>query len=1670
MRKIHFLILVCFLLGVNLVIPIIRREEDYEPSDIPVLGDPPDEDDWWIYTEPGPYEIYTAPQFNWTKVWQVLRNKVHWSLEVYNPNTGEWVEDNQYLTIHIDNISDNSRKVNLTFDAPYTTNYRLTFGIDYDLKDYANLTGEHEVTLTYENCNRTFNLIFNWSKMTEIAGLEFSHGTKEINGKDYFWWRVRKDNVQAGTHVDLDPSYVVDSAAVAVMYGHRITRTSSGRLWTCYHDSSLDIYTAYSDDDGITWTSNIVPDTDSYDSYHPAIAVDSNDVVHLVWYGKHAGSASFQLRHADSADNFIDASNITSASAAHLFPDVEVDSNNKLHVVCEKTGSGDSNDNQVFYFNSTDGGDTWSTEYMITNEDDNADDDWKPYIIVDDDDQPWVFFSVEDGASNLYDCINYTMSTDSGNTWSDWRNTISTAIGSDERYPSACVDKNGDIHVSWAYNTYVKFRTYTNGAWDTLVNIDELNTNFNSGISYENGNNTLHIVYWDSTGTAYIEGVYNESTSWSGPTTLESSGDAFRYISMIGSNWPEIDGVNPTVPETGFSFVFYNTTTTKFLYYCSSDISWQEAEEEVPEWTQIESWNGSVFNDTLWVQDEELNGSIFNSSNWIQDEQLNGSIFNNTVFIELEGINGSIFNATVNTSVDWITPWMITNDTWDINVTSYGLLTPSNVTLWYRFSDDNTSWDSGGGDGASGSLNLSDNTSEILDDIGLSYTSLGRRYHEKYLIKFNLSSIPNRETISDAQLYIYVYQVGATWDGDLLVGRVDNQTWTDGDNEQLLEDMSNDTWSLLSGWGSSTGQWIINVTDIIDAESGNNVTIKLCDPDNNESSFNDGLTDQYTFIGENSDAVDHYIMINITNSHIAAYQPFLVVNYTNSSATPIPWQPWQNVANPDYAEDWQFAFDFPNGTGYYQFYSIGTAPSYNETAPSVNDTYCYYEESIAEWHQDEEWNGSLFNTSFWIQTDESNGSLYNISAWLSLSEFNGSLFNETSVCAVETLAGSIYNDTIWNQIHYSENWYNKDFGYRKLITINSSQVDETLVGFPVLISTEADAELIAHAQADGDDIMFISFDDNTTKYSHEIDEYSSGELYAWVNISVLSSTSDTKLWMYYGNPTCESQSDGSRVWDGNFSAVYHMLGNATTVNDSTIRFNNGTKLGLGRPYENASGYVGSAQTFCNTTSDYINCGNDENLAITTNITVSAWIYCHDMGGISGRILGRFRTSMWSFRTYSTSSFELPAVYGGVAQTPGFSLDSQPFYCWNYVTATYNGTTINYYRNGSLIASKYPDPNGDIAVSTNNMYIGIESTYAFNGTIDEIRLSNTTRNQSWIQTEYNTMQNKSTFISLGGEEGYNINGQWNGSIYNYTVMNWSQSDEWNGSFYNQSQFLEIESINGSFFNDTSFSSIESVNGSIFNHTSIALVESINGSFYNSTAFSLVESLNGSIFNATVFCEIEHINGSIFNSTLWNLIEVYNGSIFNTSGFTSYSEINGSIYNITVQTCMSCTQNGINVNCSFCGSDSADYYRWIVIRPGHTTGDTDWCEDCDEMEWTFEDGGEVEIRMMINVSGDIKQAFEYFDIEIDGDDIIDEDDPTEYENYDDCVSHGFYWWDGCCHNQSKPLPWNDPDELPDADDGKKEIRITESVMIFGLALIFLTLVMCYYFVFKRRKRKK
>ncbi len=348
-------------------------------------------------------------------------------------------------------------------------------------------------------------------------------------------------------------------------------------------------------------------------------------------------------------------------------------------------------------------------------------------------------------------------------------------------------------------------------------------------------------------------------------------------------------------------------------------------------------------------------------------------------------------------------------------------------------------------------------------------------------------------------------------------------------------------------------------------------------------------------------------------------------------------------------------------------------------------------------------------------------------------------------------------------LNVTKNWWNVSWDYRKLITINASQVQGDHVNFPVLISLASDSDLAndSKCQNDGDDIVFVLYSDNTV-LNHEIEEFdgSTGKLNSWVNVTNLDGTSDTLVWMYYGNPTCSSQQNKEGTWDSNYVLVLHLNETTGTHYDSTSYSNDGTPAG--NPDQNAIGIIDGADDFDGTNEgvDIPSTSGDE-LSNFSSLTLEAWIE-PDQFKSDGTIVGKPHNVQFTnpYVAYyltlgENDNLRIQVANGSTRYFADSTSNSFQTDTWYYCVGTWDGSNLQCYINGSANGSSASFSNSinqnDEPVPIAEYTRGPPGGYDFNGIIDEIRISNIDRSENWIQTCFNTMNDSSTFFSIDSEE-------------------------------------------------------------------------------------------------------------------------------------------------------------------------------------------------------------------------------------------------------------------------------------------------------------------------------
>ncbi len=133
-------------------------------------------------------------------------------------------------------------------------------------------------------------------------------------------------------------------------------------VWEDAATGNWEIYYKKSTDGGANWSTAKRLTWNSGSSYSPAIALDSTDGIHVVWYDDTPGNYEVcYKRSTDGGANWSALKNLTGTSGLSEHPAIALDSSNAIHVVWDEWALG-----EVYYRKSTDGGLTWTATTRLT--------------------------------------------------------------------------------------------------------------------------------------------------------------------------------------------------------------------------------------------------------------------------------------------------------------------------------------------------------------------------------------------------------------------------------------------------------------------------------------------------------------------------------------------------------------------------------------------------------------------------------------------------------------------------------------------------------------------------------------------------------------------------------------------------------------------------------------------------------------------------------------------------------------------------------------------------------------------------------------------------------------------------------------------------------------------------------------------------------------------------------------------------------------------------------------------------------------------------------------------------------------------------------------------------------------------------------------------------------
>ncbi len=337
---------------------------------------------------------------------------------------------------------------------------------------------------------------------------------------------------------------------------------------------------------------------------------------------------------------------------------------------------------------------------------------------------------------------------------------------------------------------------------------------------------------------------------------------------------------------------------------------------------------------------------------------------------------------------------------------------------------------------------------------------------------------------------------------------------------------------------------------------------------------------------------------------------------------------------------------------------------------------------------------------------------------------------------------------------FAENW--TAYARKFQISFPGYSGTTALSGFPVLVRLSPELNGFDYSRcrlANGGDLRFADAGGNVIP--HEIDTWNtSGESLVWVKVPSL--TKGTTITAYYGNPSpCAASADS--VWDSGYVAVWHLGESTLPLAEST---------GVTTPFSSSNGTVRLAAT-----------GIVGGAVDFSNYSASSWLQAKDDDDLDG--FDSFTFEVWTKSDPTATPGTEPKAILSKRQN-GSSHMSYTFTFWKEWDGVYAYFDMGEYGSGTsakrIVSSKELIPERgvwahtaivrDTGESVQYAYLDGDSktvggTYngtrlysgpmvlemgnlqglqnrAFNGLIDEVRISRVARSADWIKATHDTV--------------------------------------------------------------------------------------------------------------------------------------------------------------------------------------------------------------------------------------------------------------------------------------------------------------------------------------------
>jgi hypothetical protein len=332
------------------------------------------------------------------------------------------------------------------------------------------------------------------------------------------------------------------------------------------------------------------------------------------------------------------------------------------------------------------------------------------------------------------------------------------------------------------------------------------------------------------------------------------------------------------------------------------------------------------------------------------------------------------------------------------------------------------------------------------------------------------------------------------------------------------------------------------------------------------------------------------------------------------------------------------------------------------------------------------------------------------------------------------------------------------WSYYRTITITPTGLSNAVAGFPLLVRlTSSDSAVFSQSQSSGYDVRFTGSDGSSDLSFQRVAYNQTGRAAEfWVLIPSVA-VGTTALRMYWGNSGAGDVSNASAVFStsNNFQGVWH-LQSAPGSNDTDVTANAQIALPTNAP-TNVAGVCGAAAKRFDGSTQFYTVQNSATgpIAFPSGgpYTISFWANFNATTATQHLLTKASGTGPFTgqyFIALTTAGFRFGEVISGATQKSDYPTADLTTGQWVYVTCIRRSTgvtdtNIRLYVNGALAGTPGNGAATGTYETTLNVTFGKDANTAdgnyFNGSLDEIQMSNADRGDDWVRLSYQT-QNRS----------------------------------------------------------------------------------------------------------------------------------------------------------------------------------------------------------------------------------------------------------------------------------------------------------------------------------------